>query len=72
MCNSPSPGEKVDVKVTFPHPFDKPPVVMLTTQTSVPDNVNVGTYGITTDGFTIVHVRSNTTSTHVDWIAFAQ
>ena len=55
--------------VAFDVPFDQSPTVTLTAYTSRPDLVAVSIGGVTADGFDIILVRPDTTTTAVSWIA---
>lgn len=57
--------------VTFPIPFRNTPVVITTPVSAVPGTTVLGTSvsSVSATGFEAVLTRSNTTSTHIQWMA---
>lgn len=68
-------NEAVTAVVTYSRPFTADPVVMLTPNTSVPENVSVGivrtasVIGDAKEAIGVVMTRNGTTSTVIQWLA---
>lgn len=63
---------KKSVTITFDEPFDSTPVVVATAESASPDvMLNLTVSSISTTGFTVTGIRSNTVDTTVQWMAMA-
>ena len=55
--------------VTFATAYSSAPTVILTKHTKVPAIIHVGVSDVTTTGFDMYVIRTNTTTTYVNWMA---
>ena len=68
-----APNTPTPYKITFPHPFSTIPIVVVSSNGTVPGTTVTGisTYNISKTGFTVYVTRTNITDTGVRWIAVA-
>lgn len=55
--------------VTFPKEFTLAPMVSLTKNSGAPEKISIGAGSVTTTGFNINFMRTNTTDTTIFWLA---
>lgn len=70
--STPAPGQGGGVTsatVTFPRPFASPPRIVLTGESTVPQNFSIAVQGPATAGFVAQCYRSTNSSTTFHWIA---